>query len=251
MKVLATYSIKGGVGKTSAAVNLASVAARRGWRVLLWDLDPQGAATFLLRVRARVKGGGRKIVDRSRPLEEVVRGTDIPNLDLVPADFRYRHLDLLLDDTKQPKRQLRKVVRPVRDSYDWVILDCAPSVSLVTEGVLEAAHGLLVPIIPSTLSARTLDQLVDFIAEAEPRREPDVLAFFSMLDRRKKLHREVSEELPRRRPEVFLDVAVPAAAAVERMGLERQPLHDFAPRHRAAQAYDELWRAVEARWPEP
>lgn len=251
MKVLATYSIKGGVGKTSAAVNLATVAAERGWRVLLWDLDPQGAATYLLRVKARVKGGGRTIVDRTRPLDDVVRGTDVPNLDLVPADFRYRHLDLLLDEADRPTRQLRKVVRPVRESYDWVVLDCAPSVSLVTEGVLDAAHGLLVPVIPSTLSARTLDQLVEFIAEADPRRAPEILAFFSMLDRRKKLHREISDELPTQRPDLFVGAAIPAAAVVERMGQERLPVNHFAPRHRATEAYSQLWDEVERRWPEP
>lgn len=251
MKVLATYSIKGGVGKTSAAVNLASIAAERGWRVLLWDLDPQGGATYLLRVRARVKGGGRSLVSLDRELADVVRGTDVPNLDLVPADFRYRHLDLLLDDTKRPTRQLRKVVRPVRADYDWVVLDCAPSVSLVSEGVLEAAHGLLVPVVPSMLSARTLDQLVDFIDESAPKRRPQVLAFLSMLDRRKTLHRQIADELPASRPGLFLDTAIPTASAVEQMGSERLPLHHFAPRHRAAAAYDALWDEIEARWPEP
>lgn len=251
MKVLATYSIKGGVGKTSAAVNLATVAAERGWRVLLWDLDPQGGATYLLRVEAKVKGGGKSLVSRDQDLVDIVRGTDVANLDLVPADFRYRHLDLLLDATKRPTRRLRKVVRPVRADYDWVVLDCAPSVSLVSEGVLDAAHGLLVPVVPSMLSARTLDQLVDFVEEAAPKRRPEILAFLSMLDRRKTLHRELAEGLPVARADLFLDTAIPTASVVERMGSERLPLHHFAPGHRAATAYAELWEEIEARWPEP
>ena len=107
MKVFASYNIKGGVGKTSTAVNLAYLAAREGRRTLLWDLDPQGAATFLFRVRPRVKGGGRGLVTRKRPMEAALKATDFDGLDLLPADFSYRNMDLDLDDTKKRTRRLR------------------------------------------------------------------------------------------------------------------------------------------------
>ena len=96
MKIYATYNIKGGVGKTATAVNLAYLAARDGYRVLLWDLDPQAAATFLFRVRPRVKGGGKALIQGTRP-GGAIKGTDFDGLDLLPADFTYRNLDLLLD----------------------------------------------------------------------------------------------------------------------------------------------------------
>jgi cellulose biosynthesis protein BcsQ len=252
VKVLATYSIKGGVGKTSAAVNLAGCAADRGWRVLLWDLDPQGAATYLLRVRPRVRGGGKALVTRRRSLQEVARATDIPNLDLVPSDFRYRHLDLLLDAIKRPTRRLRTIVKPVADEYDFVILDCAPSVSLVSEGVLGVADALLVPVIPSTLSVRTVDQLTEFIRKTDvsaPR--PEIIAFFSMVDGRKRLHRDIVNELPAQRPGMIASTSIPNAAVVERMGVERAALNQFAATSQASRAYDELWAEIEARWPEP
>jgi chromosome partitioning protein len=252
MKVLATYSIKGGVGKTTAAVNLAALAASRGWRVLLWDLDPQGAATYLFRISPRVKGGGRALIDRRRELTDVLRGTDIPNLDLVPADFRYRHLDLLLDATRKPTRRLRQVVRPLRDDYDWVFLDCAPGVSLVTEGIFSATDALLVPVIPSTLSVRTVDQLTTFIAEAgTAARTPELIAFFSMVDRRKRLHRDIVDQLPRDRPGLFAETTIPAAAVVERMGVERLPLTKMTPAHTASRRFAELWDEIERHWPDP
>ena len=123
------YSIKGGVGKTAAAVNLAYLAARDGEPSLLWDLDPQGAATFLLRVRPKVKGGARAIVRRKRPVDSSIKSTDFANFDLVPADLSYRHLDLALDRTKKPTEQLADILRPLADEYSYVFLDCAPSMS--------------------------------------------------------------------------------------------------------------------------
>ncbi|MBV8947157.1 MAG: AAA family ATPase, partial [Solirubrobacterales bacterium] len=91
--VLASYNIKGGVGKTSAAVNLAFLAARGGATTLLWDLDPQGASTYLLRVKPKVKGGGRRLVRGKTDAGARIKGTDYERLDLLPADFSYRHMD--------------------------------------------------------------------------------------------------------------------------------------------------------------
>ena len=159
MKVVATYSIKGGVGKTSAAVNLGALAARDGLRTVIWDLDPQGAATFLFRVEAKVKGGGKQLIKGRREPIDVMKGTDIEGLDILPADFRYRHLDIQLDKRKHPLEGVAGVLARIEDGYDLAILDCAPSISLVSESVFTAADLLLVPLIPSTLSARTLEQL--------------------------------------------------------------------------------------------
>ena len=107
MKVVATYSIKGGVGKTSAAVNMGALAARDGLRALIWDLDPQGAASFLLRVEPKVKGGGKQLIRGKREPIDVMKGTDVEGLDLLPADFSYRHLDIQLDKRKKPLRGAR------------------------------------------------------------------------------------------------------------------------------------------------
>ena len=154
-KVLAAYNIKGGVGKTSAAVNLATLAAHDGNPTLLWDLDPQGASTYLFRVKPKIKGGGEKLVRGKTPADGQIKGTDTERLDLLPADFSYRHMDLALDGAKS--NRLNRVIKPL--DYEYVFLDCPPSISLVSENVFEAADALLVPIIPATLSSRTLEQL--------------------------------------------------------------------------------------------
>jgi chromosome partitioning protein len=245
MMVVATYNIKGGVGKTSAAVNLAALAAQDGLRTLLWDLDPQGAASFLFRVRPKVRGGGRKLVRGRSDVADVLRGTDIEGLDLLPDDFSYRHMDLALDESGKPTRRLRKVLSPLAEHYDLAVLDCPPSISLVSESVFDAADALLVPLIPSTLTVRTFEQLADFV-DAEVEHRPEIVAFFSMVDRRKRLHREVVETLPDGRRDVAR-TAIPAATEVELMGVERSPVVVHAPRSRGARAYAELWAELRDR----
>jgi chromosome partitioning protein len=240
VNVVATYSIKGGVGKTSAAVNLGALAAADGLRTVIWDLDPQAAASYLFRVEPKVKGGGKQLIRGKREPLAVMKGTDVEGLDLLPADFSYRHLDIQLDKRKQPLQGLARVLDQLDDGYDLAILDCAPSISLVSESVFTAADLLLVPLIPSTLSVRTFEQLQDFLARG-PQPAPDVLAFFSMVDRRKRLHKQLLAELPG-----VTDVAIPSASAVELMGLERAPLVVTAPRNPASLAYVALWDRLRA-----
>ena len=239
MRVVATYNIKGGVGKTSAAVNLGYLAARDGLRTLIWDLDPQASATYMFRIKPKVKGGGKALVAGRRTLDEAIKETDFERLDLMPADFSYRNLDLDLDSTKRPTDRLRRLVAPLDDEYELVILDCPPSVSLVSENVVLAGDVLLVPLIPAVLSLRTFDQLTEFV-DGLPGRTPTVLAFLSMVDRRKKAHRELVERLPYERKFVVPE-AIPNLSVIEQMARRRAPVPFFAPRSPAAAAYEDLW----------
>ncbi len=243
MRTVAVYSIKGGVGKTTTAVNLAYLAARQGLRTLVWDLDPQGAASFYFRIRPKVKGV-RRLIRRRRDLRLRIRGTDFEMLDLLPADFSYRNLDLLLSLNKKPRKTLRKLLRPLTSSYDWVFLDCAPSISLVSESVFSASDALLVPTIPTTLSMRTLVQLTAHVG-AMRRRRPQILPFFCMVDRRRSLHRGLaqngSSEI------AFLEAWIPESSIVERMGVHRAPLPVFARSAVATRAYEQLWEEVQDR----
>ncbi len=240
-RILASYNIKGGVGKTSTAVNLAYLAARGGARTLVWDLDPQGASSFLFRIKPKVKGGGDRLVTGRSEVGGLIRGTDQERLDLLPADFSYRRMDLALDGTKKPTRALSRVLGPLAAEYDYIFLDCPPSISLVSESVFEAADSLLVPLIPAALSMRIFPQL-----ERVVRGGPEVLAFFSMVDGRKRMHREVMASMGREHAGLLATV-IPAASDVERMGVHRSPVAEFAPRGRAALAYEALWAEVLGR----
>jgi chromosome partitioning protein len=244
VKVLATYSIKGGVGKTTAAVNLSFEAATSGARVLLWDLDPQGAATFFFRVKPRVKGGVHRLVGAGGELAASTKETDVGGLHLVPADFSLRHLDVRLQKAEGTTQRLATLLEPLDDRYDVAILDCAPGITLGSEAVFAAADVLLVPTVPTTLSVRTLGQLTNFLDGRDG--TPEVLPFVSMLDRRKALHRQLVESLDHVSP-TFLAAAIPNASAVERMAVHRAPLGEVAPRSAARRAFSELWAEVASR----
>ena len=249
MKILSTYSIKGGVGKTATAVNLAWLAAEQGCRTVLWDLDPQGAASFYYRIKPKVKGGVEKLAGGKRDLETVIKGTDFLNLDLVPADFSYRNMDLVFHDAKRPVQQLLRLLKPLREEYDLLIIDAAPSISLVSENIFLAADALLVPVIPTPLSVRTLKQLLAHLNKNKKNKgksECRVLPFFSMSDRRKALHTQVMRDLPETYPD-FLATDIPYSAVVEAMGAQRNPVAAYARNSRIDERYKALWNEVRTR----
>ena len=208
---------------------------------------PAGRREFLFRIRPRVKGGGKALIQGTRTLDDAIKGTDFDNLDLLPADFTYRNLDLHAGLGAQARSASSAACSaPLRSEYDVVFLDCPPSISLLSENVLHAADLLLVPLIPTTLSVRTLDQLTEFIAGFEGKR-PGILAFFSMIDRRKRLHREIAEHLPAQREDV-------AATVIPALSIDRADVRAARPgdRVRAAQPgrraqLRELWQEAADR----
>lgn len=241
MLILALYNIKGGVGKTASAVNLAYMASLDGKRTLLWDLDPQGAASYYFRLKTA--SSDRAGLEKKKELRLRIRGTDYDALDMVPADFAYRNLDLQLEHAKKPTQKLKSMLKPFVGEYDFVFLDCPPSISLASESVFAAVDALIVPTIPTTLSIRTLTQLQEHLEKEGL--TPQVLPFFSMVDRRKKLHLDVCAEAAERFP--ILQAQIPYSSHVEQMGTHRQPVVRFAPRSPASLVYQELWQEIRDR----
>jgi chromosome partitioning protein len=245
MHIIAIYNIKGGVGKTASAVNLSYLCAQEGYSTLIWDMDPQGAASYYFRVKPKVKGGGRRLLTKKHAVEDAIKGTDFENLDLLPADFSFRHLDLLLDDAKKSRQRLRKILHPLVTQYDYVFLDCAPSISLTSESILYAADIVLIPTIPTTLSLRTLQQLLEF-RDKKAITGLRLVPFFSMVDNRKEMHRRIIQNPPAT-PDGVMQNWIPNSSDVEKMGIQRLPVAEYAPSSPAAQAYTALWVELKAK----
>lgn len=245
MKIVAVTNIKGGVGKTTTAVNLSYLCAASGRPTLLWDLDPQGAATYTLRGDPLERASAKKLLSGKRHLPELVVSTGYANLDLLAADFSYRNFDVHLSERKRPTERLLKMSRSLREVYSALFLDCAPGISLLSENVLRAADAIIVPLLPTPLSVRMLAQLRDFI-DGEGWTDLTILPFFSMVDRRRSLHQDIIENTREQFP-TMLATEVPYWSEIERMSLHRAPLPAFAPSSPAAQIYSALWAEVEAR----
>ena len=244
METIAFFNLKGGVGKTTSAINIAWHAANEGIPTLIWDLDPQGASSWLLNTDAQSETKPKKLLSGKTPIGDLVRTTEFDHLDIIPADFSFRHLDKQLSEqSDQGKKNLiAKLVEPFSENYALMILDCPPSFSLLTEQIFATADSLYLPLIPTHLSLRTFEQTRDFFKEhkLKPKR---LHAFFNMVDRRRSMHRVMLAHPPKMLKN-GLKTAIPYAAVVERMGDHRQPLPAFDKQSNVSQAYAELWQEI-------
>ncbi|WP_304560485.1 ParA family protein [Sphingomonas immobilis] len=234
MSTIAIYSLKGGVGKTTLAVNLAwSSAQQSARRTLLWDLDAQAASTYLL-AQGKAKDTAQSVFSKDADPEDLVRKTAFDRLDIIGADASLRGLDVLFHELDRKKR-LQKLLTGLRKQYDRIILDCPPGLTETSDQVMRAADLIVVPVIPSPLSERAFAEVVKHLGA-----KAHLMPVHSMVDRRRKLHATALAEHPDW-------PVIPMASAIESMSSKRAPLGSFSPKSAGAQAFAGLWRAIEKR----
>jgi chromosome partitioning protein len=245
VRIYAITNIKGGVGKTTSAVNLAYLSAADGCATLLWDLDSQGGATYALRGEAHAHASAKKLLAGKRELPELILATGYAGLDLLPADFSYRNFAVHLAERRHPTERLLRMSRSLREIYGALFLDCPAGISLLSENVLRAADVVIVPLVPTPLSVRMLRQLQEFILH-EGWSDLTLLPFFSMVDRRRALHQQLIASARAEFPQM-LATEVPDWSEIERMSVRRAPLGAGAPKSEAARIFVQLWREIRTR----
>lgn len=240
MATIAVFSLKGGVGKTTLATTLAwwAAAGPSARRTLLWDLDPQAAATWLLSPKPRGKDQARAIFTRSAEAGTFVEATAIANLSLLHADRSLRGLNRLFEDLDKRKR-LAKLAASLNKDFDRVVLDCPPGLTATADQAIRAATLIIVPVIPSPLARRAFDEVVKHLREEHGRSAP-ILPVFNMVDRRRSLHVAATAELPDW-------PIVPMASAFEALTANRPLAGQFPGGTGAGQAIARLWQGIEQK----
>lgn len=235
--IVAVYSAKGGVGKTTMAVNLAWASANLSRRrTLIWDLDAQGGTSYILR---QAQGGSelRRRILENDDLTGLIRSSGYDRLDVLPSDQSLRHLDRHFHELGK-RRGLAKVASSLSANYDRLIIDCPPGLTETSEQILRASDLVVVPVIPSALSQRSLDAIAQYL---QRKKAPQVVLapVFSMVDRRRQQHLrelEAHSGWP----------VIPMASAYERVSTEQAPVGELLPRKSApVEAIAQLWRRIE------
>jgi cellulose biosynthesis protein BcsQ len=241
MTTIALYNLKGGVGKTASCVNLAYLAAKDGYRTLLWDIDPQGSATFYFQGKLKLKGGIRKILGDDTDITDALQPTGYENLDLVSADTSAKSMDILIGEFMQSKKKLKGILHALEHDYDFIFIDCPPGLSALSENIFHAADIVLLPVIPTTLSIRTYQMVKDYFKEKSLDLSR-MMCFFTMVDLRKNMHHETMGELYKDKR--FFENYIPYLSDIEKMGSFQAPLEEFARSSYAARCYRDLWEEI-------
>ncbi|MDT4919340.1 MAG: chromosome partitioning protein, partial [Pseudonocardiales bacterium] len=251
-RVIALCNQKGGVGKTTSAINLGAALAEVGRRVLLVDFDPQGALSAGLGVQPHQldRTTYNLLMERNISIEDVLLKTGVPGIDLLPSNIDLSAAEIQLVGEVAREQTLARVLAPVRDEYDFVLIDCQPSLGLLTINALTASHGVIIPLECEFFSLRGVALLIDTIEKVQQRLNPDlkldgILA--TMYDGRTLHGREVFARVLEAFGDTVYDTVITRTVRFPETTVAGEPITSWAPTSVGARAYRNLAREVIAR----
>ncbi len=251
-RIIAMCNQKGGVGKTTTTINLAAALAEYGRRVLIIDFDPQGAASAGLGVNAHELDETiyTHLMAEEPDIRRIIHGTCMPNLDIVPANIDLSAAEVQLVNEVAREQALARVLYPVLDEYDVVIIDCQPSLGLLTVNALTAAHGVLIPLEAEFFALRGVALLVETINKVRSRLNPRLKIdgiVATMVDMRTLHAREVLERVQEAFADTLFDTTISRTVKFPDASVATEPIITYAPTHSGAMAYRRLARELVAR----
>lgn len=242
MKTIAFYNQKGGVGKTSLAVNYAYLCARAGQRTLLWDLDPQASATYIMRVNEKLAPKTKDILAKSFELEDLAVRSNFENLHVVPAATRLRLLSEKIFESSKSSEVIERATRSARSTFDIVVIDSPPSLNALSDSVLGAIDLLCIPLQPSALSIHSLDSLTTHLGDDSLLSRS--VAIYNMVDMRRITHRRAVEEREASKKIKLLEVSIPYSADMEKMATDRNPFFVLQSRSKVGPALESMYQEL-------
>jgi len=247
-KVIAITNQKGGVGKTTTAINLAASLAANDLRVLLIDSDPQGNSTSGLGIEKRQESlTFYNVLLDGLPIEQTIVKTNCDGLDLVPADKNLVASNLEMVDIPNREYRLREALVPVRENYDYILIDCPPALDLLTLNALVGADSVLVPIQCEFFALEGISQLMDTIDKVRESFAHDLKIegiLLTMFDDRTNLTLQVADDLKDFFHDEVLKTVIPRSVRLAEAPSYGKPILMYDPRSRGAESYIKLAKEI-------
>jgi len=247
-KIIAIANQKGGVGKTTTSVNLGACLAYIGKRVLLVDVDPQGNATSGIGIeKADVEHCIYDILVDDVEAKDVIKPTEVENLDIIPATIQLAGAEIELVPTISREVRLKRALEAVKDNYDYMVIDCPPSLGLLTINALTASDAVLIPVQCEYYALEGLSQLLNTVRLVQKHLNTDLTiegVLLTMLDARTNLGIQVIDEVKKYFQDKVYKTIIPRNIRLSEAPSHGQPIIIYDPRSRGAEVYLDLAKEV-------